>query len=479
MKQNVGKILFISVVSGIVFVMCHFSVSTRYSANGVPWYSHGIAFVLGMVLGVTFLSLGIGFRRRQIQEKDEELRRLAEHIQKQQKKIDALIEEKEKHREDQRHAPKLEALGRLAGGISHDVNNVLASIMSIASTMKLDMEMTNCQVPAEDVNDILDACRRGRDLTLSLLGFARKGDFLKRPISLVKEIEDIRKLLLRVSPKSLGIKLDFESDIPQIEGDPSEIKNVLMNLCINGIDAMSGDGELTVALRKKKLKKPTEFLPAGPYVLLQVTDTGEGMSEETLRRAFEPFYTTKPEGKGTGLGLPRVWAIVQAHSGSVEIDSDSGIGTTFNVMFPALDEAREDPGIRGSRPPVKDLRRHTVLLVDDEVLIRKSAKRIFEKIGYAVYVAEDGQRAIQILSEHRHEIDLIVLDMIMPIMDGPATFARAREMRPDIPVILCSGYSKDDSATELLKNDNVGFVQKPFSVGEISSRMSQILGFDA
>jgi two-component system, cell cycle sensor histidine kinase and response regulator CckA len=473
-----AKILLFSVVTGVILTVLALPLLQQTPVKYPLVAVLAAVFAVGTIIGAVLLYLGGRFQKHQIDARLREVAELEVRLRSLKRQNEALLAEKNGEKREQRHATKLEALGRLAGGISHDVNNVLASIMSIASTMKLDMNVSNCHVSAEDVNDILDACRRGRDLTLSLLGFARKGDFLKRPISLVKEIEDIRKLLLRVSPKSLSIRLDFESDIPQIEGDPSEIKNVLMNLCINGIDAMTGDGELTVSLKRKKLTTSTEMLPPGSYVLLQVTDTGEGMTEETLRRAFEPFYTTKPEGKGTGLGLPRVWTIVQEHAGSVEIDSDSGVGTTFNVMFPALDEAREDPGIRGSRPPVRNREQHTVLLVDDEALIRKSTRRIFEKIGYEVHVAEDGQRAIQIFQQHRDKIDLIVLDMIMPIMDGPATFRAAREIRPDIPIILCSGYSKDDSATELLKNDNVGFVQKPFSVGEISSRMSQILGLE-
>ncbi len=478
MYRTSAKIRLFSVVTGVILAVLALPLLQQTPEEFPRAAVLAAVFALGTIIGAVLLYLGGRFQKRQIDARVREVAELEIRLRSLKRQNEALLAEKKGEKREQRHATKLEALGRLAGGISHDVNNVLASIMSIASTMKLDMNVSNCHGSTEDVNDILDACRRGRDLTLSLLGFARKGDFLKRPISLVKEIEDIRKLLLRVSPKSLSIRLDFESDIPQIEGDPSEIKNVLMNLCINGIDAMAGEGELTVSLKRKKLTTSTEMLTPGSYVLLQVTDTGEGMTEETLRRAFEPFYTTKPEGKGTGLGLPRVWTIVQEHAGSVEIDSDSGVGTTFNVMFPALDEAREDPGIRGSRPPVKNREQHTVLLVDDEALIRKSTRRIFERIGYQVHVAEDGQRAIQILQQHRDKIDLIVLDMIMPIMDGPATFRVARDIRPDIPIILCSGYSKDDSATELLKNDNVGFVQKPFSVGEISSRMSQILGLE-
>ena len=335
------KVLLVSVATGTMLLALHVTFGAVRSGTPISWPIYVLVFFAGALLASSLVYVGYRLKERIVLEKARELADCKAQLDVSKRRISELLDERRISEQKQKSSSKLEALGRLAGGIAHDVNNVLASIMSIASTMKLDMDMTNFKVPAEDVNDILDACRSGRDLTLSLLGFVRKGDFLKRPISLVKEIEDIRKLLLRVSPKSLSIVLDFEQEVPQIEGDPSEIKNVLMNLCINGIDAMAGDGELTVALKREQLSTPTPDLPAGSYVLLRVTDTGEGMSEETLRRAFEPFYTTKPEGKGTGLGLPRVWNIVQQHGGTVEIDSYSGVGTTFNVMFPALDEARE------------------------------------------------------------------------------------------------------------------------------------------
>lgn len=470
MRRKLITAILISIVVGGAFVALFGGVRFFWGASTGPWTLHLIEFI--SVFFATFILLYVISYKGILFGKALEHREHQLHLA--QKEIEKHINEKRQTEQELVQAQKLEALGRLAGGIAHDVNNVLASIMTIASSIKLDYEAQQMQHHEDDVNDILESCRRGRDLTLSLLGFARKGDFFKRPISLVKEIRDVKKLLERVSPKTLSIKVICEANVPQIEGDPSEIKNVLMNLCINGIDAMNGVGTLTVSLDELEMEVSMYTLPAGKYVLLQVSDTGEGMTEETLKRAFEPFFTTKPEGKGTGLGLPRVWGIVKEHSGTVKIESNQGKGSTFKLLFPALDEVREDPGIKGSSPPVFG-GQNTVLLVDDEVLIRKSAKRILERIGYNVILAENGKEALSIFKQQGKHIDLVLLDMIMPIMDGSETFYAIRKIRMDIPIIVCSGYSKDDSATELMKEQRVGFVQKPFSVGEISARMAQIL----
>ncbi|MBN2340894.1 MAG: response regulator [Deltaproteobacteria bacterium] len=474
MKRNWLKILVISLIVGILLMGVHIAVlPVGRSMNSEHWIFHLLEFIFGFLLCLGIFWTLRKFRDTARSEAAEQVALRDSLLAEAKGEIEQHVQQRKRAEQELVQAQKLEALGRLAGGIAHDVNNVLASIMSIASSMKLDMEVGSGQPQKDDIYDILDACRRGRDLTLSLLGFARKGDFFKRPISLVKEIKEAKKLLERVSPRTLNVKAVYHTNVPQIEGDPSEIKNVLMNLCINGIDAMNGNGVLTVSLETVELQGEGD-MAEGSYVLLKVTDTGEGMSEETMRRAFEPFYTTKPEGKGTGLGLPRVWGIVKEHAGKVEIDSDSGVGTTINVWFPALDEAREDPGIKGSNPPVYG-GAHTVLLIDDEDLIRKSGTRILQKIGYNVIAAENGKVAVDKLTENPEAVDLVLLDMIMPVMDGPAAFAAIRALRPDVPIILCSGYSKDDSATELLKQGNVGFVQKPFSIGEISTRMAKIL----
>jgi|LSQX01.2.fsa_nt_gb signal transduction histidine kinase/CheY-like chemotaxis protein len=371
---------------------------------------------------------------------------------------------------------KLEAIGRLAGGVAHDINNVLTSVMSVAAAVKLDLEEhAGASVSAEDMNDILEACRRGRDLTHSLLGFARKGDLYKHAMSLADALNDVHKLLERVAPKTIAIQVEMAPDVSQILGDASQIKNVLMNLCINGIDAMKDAGQLRLRLFDTVLDADQAGLPPGKYAAVVVQDTGEGMSEAVVARAFDPFFTTKPEGMGTGLGLSRAWGTVKEHGGGIDIASEVGRGTTVTVYFPALGLMEHDPNIRRSISPVSSTEAATILLVDDEELVRKTTRRLLERFGYRVLVADNGQEGVSVYAERQREIDLVLLDMMMPVMDGATAFRNLRAMNPAVPVVFCSGYSRDETAGELLREPLVGFVQKPFSPGELTHQLQHLL----
>jgi len=249
-------------------------------------------------------------------------------------------------------------------------------------------------------------------------------------------------------------------------------------LCItdfNAVDAMEGKGKLSINVDNINVSINSINMPAGEYVVLEVTDTGIGMSDDTISKAFEPFFTTKPEGEGTGLGLSRVWGIVAEHGGVVDVKSAIGRGTTFTITFPALGLLDQDPGVKKSVPPVSASEATWVLLVDDEPLIRKSGQRLLKKLGYHVVLAENGADAIEKFDEHKDKLSLILLDMTMPLMNGEEAFYKIREIKNDVPVLICSGYSKEGAAQRLLQQDKVGFIQKPFSVGALTNQMAAII----
>ncbi len=384
-------------------------------------------------------------------------------------------QERERLKERLRQSQKVEALGTLAGGVAHDINNILAGIMTVASTMKLDLEADPTELQPGDIEDILEACKRGRDLTLALLRFARKGEYVKTPVALNHAVDEVLKLLRRVVPKEIIIQTRFDPDLAQVDGDPSQLNNVLVNLCINAIDAMKGHGTLVITGENTVLAESQEGLIAGRYVKLQVRDSGSGMDENTIARAFDPFFSTKTESEGKGLGLSRVYGIVRDHDGAVTIDSAVGQGTTMTVFLPALGLTEQDPRSYTTAPPIPAEPNTTVLLVDDEQLLRKTGKRLLRRLGYHVLLASDGKEAIEIFQQDPGAISLVLLDLVMPRMSGEETFAKLRELAPGLPILVCSGYSKDGAAEKLLNQEPVGFIQKPFTPSMLSAELDGIL----
>jgi signal transduction histidine kinase/ActR/RegA family two-component response regulator len=430
-----------------------------------------IASIFGVLIGIVVAAINTAIRpplSGQLKESSADFKAVN----------DLLNKEMKEHKQSEellKQSQKMEGIGRLAGGVAHDMNNILAAIMSIASTMEMDLESGKRPIRIDDVNDILEACGRGRDLTLSLLGFARKGNYAKKPMSLGIAIGEVEKLLRRVIPKTITIEMYVDKDLRQIEGDPSQIKNVLMNLGINAIDAMDGVGILTFYARNVEADKGDDSTPSEDSVEIKVVDTGSGMDDETIEHIFDPFYTTKPEGKGTGIGLSRVYGTVRDHRGVVTVKSSLGSGTTMGIVFPALSLTEQDPSEFISVIPKAASAPRKLLLVDDEPLLRKSGKRILEQIGYEVSLAQDGKQAVEIFSDRGNKIDIIVLDMIMPVMGGEEAFERIRKIDGNIPILICSGYSLEDTANRLLKKKNVDFVQKPFRPGLFTEKLDSLL----
>ena len=379
-----------------------------------------------------------------------------------------------------REAQKMEAIGRLAGGVAHDMNNVLGAIMGFASA--LEAETSPSGKWYQDVAGILKACRKGRDLTRDLLGFARKGKYVLENVSFNDLVEDVINILNRLASKKVEFYTDLEGDVDPVMGDFGQLNHALMNICLNAVDAVEAnpDGRGTVYIRTRTVSldrldcEDFQDLNPGRYAVIEVCDNGIGMSRETLQHAFEPFFTTKPQGKGTGLGLSMVYGTVKNHSGAITLDSNRDKGTAVRLYIPVAQKV-DKPALSKapSTTPIK-VRNGTVLLVDDEPMVRNSGKRLLDRLGYQVLLARNGEEAITTYRENRSDIWLVVLDLIMPMMDGEETFVKLQEIDPSVRVLLSSGYSKEEKADALLSKGAAGFLQKPFDLKTLMRELDRI-----
>ncbi|NWJ42389.1 MAG: PAS domain S-box protein [Geothrix sp.] len=354
---------------------------------------------------------------------------------------------------------KLENLGSLAGGVAHDMNNVLGAILGLASTLR---EAAQPFTPtARNLDTIMNACMRGRGVVKGLLYFARKDLQEERSIDLNELVREMSQLLSHTTLKRIQLRMELADGIGRLRGDPGALSHALMNLCVNALDAMPGGGSLLIR---------TQAEEAGGLTL-RVEDTGEGMSPEVLAKAMDPFFTTKPQGKGTGLGLGMVYGTMLAHEGTFELRSELGRGTEAILRFPpsrvGLPEPEADAASALSLQSGRSLH---ILLVDDDELIRESAGPLLEVIGHTVTDASAGARAIQLL-ESGLAVDLVILDMNMPGLSGAETLPRILNLRPGLPVIMATGYS-DDEITPLLEGrPSVTSIRKPYSLKEIQLKI--------
>jgi len=369
-------------------------------------------------------------------------------------------------------AQKMEAMGTLAGGIAHDFNNLLMGILGNASVMSANIETSHPHY--EKLKTIEKLVRSGSNLTSQLLGYARKGRYVVKPINLNQLVEETTDTFGRTR-KEIIIHKDLAEDLFAVEAEEGQIEQVLFNLYVNAGDAMPGGGKLIVRTRNSTHEeiKGNLYRPrTGSYVVLEITDTGIGIDKKTVNRIFDPFFTTKEMGRGTGLGLASVYGIIKGHGGYIEADSEEGKGTTFSVYLPATEKkvgktvTATEQIVRGSE---------TILLVDDEDLIRDVGELMLPEIGYKVLLARSGEEAIKIYKEKGEEIDLVILDIVMPGLGGGETYDKLKEVDPAIKVLLSSGYSIDGRAQEILDRGCKGFIQKPFDMAELSKAISRAL----
>ena len=370
-------------------------------------------------------------------------------------------------------AQKMEAIGTLASGVAHDLNNIF---QIIAGYVQMGQEMAVLDSRMKHfLAQIEKTVERASMVTRQLLVFSRKEKTRREIIDVNKQIVSLSRLLQRVIPKMIRIDLRLSADAGAIFADPIQLEQVLMNLALNARDAMPEGGELVISTNRIKNRWEVPPLVASlgsrnsgeELVRIQVRDTGTGMAPEVRERIFDPFFTTKEEGQGTGLGLAIVYGIVKRHGGWITCESEPGTGTTFSIFFPVCrdDEQSVEQGESGTEYAGKSS--ETILLIDDEEQIRDIGKNMLEKVGFQVITASSGEEALQLFKEEGERVNLVLLDLNMPGMGGFRCLKRLKEMRPDIKVIICTGYLDDETITKIRELNVEDFVHKPFRFSEI------------
>ncbi|MBD3219986.1 response regulator [bacterium] len=372
-------------------------------------------------------------------------------------------------------AQKLEAVGQLAGGVAHDFNNLLTSILGNAEL--LADRLADDEEARSSAEEIMVASGRAADLTGQLLAFSRKGKFQVAAVDLNALAEEVARLLSRSIDKRIELQTVLSADGAVVEGDPSQLHHALLNLGLNARDAMPDGGTLTISTRNVHLDDQDRRLrgtgrPAGPYVELAVADTGWGMTEEVRSRIFEPFFTTKGPGEGTGLGLASVYGCVINHGGILDVATVAGDGSTFTILLPRTARAL-DQRDRPAQPAVSGEGR--IMIVDDEEVVRALAERALARYGYEVISCEDGIEAIERLRKEREEIDLVILDLVMPRLSGEQTFDELRRLDPGVPILIASGFTQDAAVQGLIHRGAAGFLAKPFQLAHLARTVDQTI----
>jgi two-component system cell cycle sensor histidine kinase/response regulator CckA len=372
-------------------------------------------------------------------------------------------------------AQKMEAVGTLAGGIAHNFNNLLMSIQGNTSLMLLDTNATHPHY--ERLTNIEKSVQSGSKLTSQLLGYARGGGYEVKPISINHIITDTSSTFA-MTRKDITLHHDLARTLAGVKADRGQIEQVVLNIYVNAAEAMGGGGELFITTKNiphTQIEKKSYTIKPGNYILLTIRDTGIGMDKATQAKVFDPFFTTKGLAKGTGLGLASVYGIMKAHGGYIDVESHKGHGTTFFLYLPASKEAI---GEEAHPAATIETGKETILLVDDEEIILDVGEALLTSLGYTVLIAHGGNEAIETLRTTLSSSppDLVILDMIMPGMGGGETYDRMKEIHPTIKVLLSSGYSVDGQAQEILKRGCDGFLQKPFTLGEVSKAIREVVG---
>jgi len=385
-------------------------------------------------------------------------------------------EERQSLEEQLRQSQKMEAIGQLAGGIAHDFNNLLTGILGYASMLRLDAE--SGELARQAAGSIQRAAERAAELTRQLLGFARRGKHQNIPVDLNETILEVLNILSRTINKDITIVQNLTQSPAMVLGDPAQMQQVVLNLAVNARDAMPNGGKLTLATTVEEVGRigmwsVPEIVP-GRYVLLRVSDTGSGIPAEIRGRIFEPFFTTKEQGKGTGMGLATVYGIVKNHHGNIKVHSREGRGTTFEVYLPLFLDQGMEVAEQSGEEVIQGTGR--ILLVDDEEIVRNMASAMLRTLGYDVLTAKDGREAVALYQGRSKDIDLVILDMVMPIMNGRDCFHALREMDPEVRAVLSTGYGLDGAAQNLLDEGMLAFVQKPYQMTELSHVVAEAVG---
>ena len=386
------------------------------------------------------------------------------------------LTERKKIEAQLRHTQKLESLGVLAGGVAHDFNNLLVGILGNAS---LALESTTSSSPNHVLlEEVVRASERAADLTRQLLAYAGKGRFVIEPIDLSVLIREIGSLIQASIPKNVQLRLDLQDGLPCVEGDSAQLQQLVMNLIINGAEAMgSQNGTVLVGTGLQQVDEyylrsvfTGHDIAPGKYVMLEVQDTGCGMDEDTISKIFDPFFSTKFMGRG--LGLAAALGIVRGHRGAIKVYSQPGKGSTFKVLFPSSGQTQSETRETAAQ---RDLTgKGVVLVVDDEDTVRRTVKSALQRYGYSVLLAENGQDAVDLFREVHDRVTAVILDMTMPVMGGEDALRHIRGINDAVPVILSSGFNEVEAIRRFTGKGLAGFVQKPYTASALAAKLKQI-----
>ena len=388
-------------------------------------------------------------------------------------------EEKQKLEAQIQQAQKLESLGVLAGGIAHDFNNLLMGILG--NTGLALLELAPDSPVRHHLLDVERTSQRAAELCKQMLAYSGKGKFVVQPLDISQLVVDMTDLLQISISKKAVLERDFATALPAFEADATQIRQVVMNLITNASEAL-GDKGGTISLRTDKMECDrayleqtylAEKLEPGTYVFLEVRDTGDGMNDATRERIFDPFFSTKFTGRG--LGLAATLGIVRGHQGALEVESKTGEGTVFRVLFPASGGPLTIPTADTTVAPEGPQSDGTILVVDDEIMVLNIARRVLERAGYEVLTAGDGQEGYEMFCRHSQDISLVLLDVTMPRMDGDETFRKMRRVKDDLRVLLTSGYNEQEATHDLKGPGLAGFIQKPYAPADLLRKVREVM----
>jgi signal transduction histidine kinase/ActR/RegA family two-component response regulator len=403
------------------------------------------------------------------------------HIQAVNQSLEQRVEQRTKSlaesQERLHQAEKLEAIGLLAGGVAHDFNNQLTGIMAFADLIRVNSD--DKREIQEYSENILAGARRSADLTSQLLAFARKGNILNVPVDMHHIVTDVISLLTHTIDKRITLRQQLGADPPTIFGDPTQLQNALLNIALNARDAMPAGGVMTfttdiVDLQEEYCKTLPFDINPGSYLRLCIADTGSGMDKQMAKRIFEPFFTTKELGKGTGMGLSAVYGIVRSHSGAITVASEPEHGSTFCLYFPSQNAVVQIPDSSAESAFAEKDHGH-ILLVDDDDAVSAGSSKILQMAGYTVTVFKNGKDALDYFKDNWKSVDLVILDMIMPVMNGKDTYIAMKSINPDIVALLSSGYCLSGEAQNILDMGVKDFIQKPFDIAELRLKIFTLL----
>jgi nitrogen-specific signal transduction histidine kinase/ActR/RegA family two-component response regulator len=381
------------------------------------------------------------------------------------------ISDRRRLEEQFRQAQKMEAVGNLAGGIAHDFNNLLSIILGHAELLRDDLAASDPR--RDDLEQIAATAQKAAELTRQLLAFGRKQMLQPVVFDLNQGIQGMEKMLRRVLGEDLILTTELSEAPARCRVDPGQFEQAILNLVVNARDAMPQGGHLSIRTQLSNIVEGHKNLRPGGYARVSVTDTGTGMSPEIQARIFDPFFTTKAVGKGTGLGLAMVYATVQQSGGMIEVHSEPGQGTTFDLYFPITAELADH---RPDEATVPDHRgSETVLLMEDEPALRNLAEQALRSYGYQVLAASNGAEALDLVRARGSEIDIVVTDVVMPAMSGPALAESIRALAPGLPVLFISGHTDDAMLRHGLLTREIHFLPKPYMQRDLALKVREIL----